>query len=223
MMQRARVAMEAVEFLVASGADVQAGDDSGATALHYATQSGNKALTAWLIDKGANVNAAIEKAWPEFEMPKPEDFIGATPLHCAAAYADSWRDGQEQIVELLLARGVNARSVTANGRTALHFAPYYFNQKVTELLLAHGLDVNARDKNGTTPLHIAVTVSIKAVEFLVSHGADVNARDNDGKTPVDVARSNKWKDDVMTQLHELLEQKQHGKTIPDDGSAAGMP
>ena len=56
----------AVRVLVADGADVDAPQGDGATALHWAAHRGDYALAELLLGAGANVNAA--------------NALGATPL-----------------------------------------------------------------------------------------------------------------------------------------------
>lgn len=55
--------------LLAGGADPDATDQTGKTALHWAAMNGHEALAAALLDAGANVNA--------------KDRNGRTPLHWA--------------------------------------------------------------------------------------------------------------------------------------------
>ena len=90
--------------------------------LHCAAWNGHVEIAAFLISKGAEVDAENEN-----------DHWGTTPLH-AAAHA-----GHRPVVELLLAHGakVNFRSAL-NQMTALGHARVHKAKAVEKLLLEHG-------------------------------------------------------------------------------------
>ena len=68
--------LEVVEVLLKrAGADPQAKDGEGSTALHLAAQGGHRAVVALLLDRGLAVAAANNE--------------GVTPLHCAARGGDA--------------------------------------------------------------------------------------------------------------------------------------
>ena len=95
----------AVQALLAKGADVNAPQGDGMTALHWAAHNGDVSLAGILLDAGANVAAGTR--------------IGHyTPLHLAA------KTGAGDIVEMLLGDGADAMARTegAGAATPLHFA-----------------------------------------------------------------------------------------------------
>jgi ankyrin repeat protein len=55
--EEARMSLEAVKLAVELGGDVNATNNAGLTALHAAAYLGSDAVIAFLVDKGANVNA----------------------------------------------------------------------------------------------------------------------------------------------------------------------
>jgi ankyrin repeat protein len=64
-------------------------------------------------------------------------------------------------------------------------------RKTIELLLNHGADIAARDHVRATALHMACrNVILECIQTLLQHHPDVNARDLNGKTPLDYVRSN---------------------------------
>ena len=133
----AKTAAEA-QIALAAGADINAEDEDGGTALHIGTISGNKEVTQLLLDRGANVNA--------------KDTDGRTALHYAG--------NNQEIAQLLLGRGADIDARDNYGRTTLHYARH--NQEVIQLLLDRGADINARDNDGSTVLDMAKKRSARA-------------------------------------------------------------
>ena len=141
------------ETLIAAGADVNAKDKGGNTALHAAAWSGHEDIVKLLLSHGAD--------------PDPKRSDGLTPLiNAAGPGAESHGKG---CVELLLAGGANVNATDGDGDTPLHKAAYYGNGDVVEILLAHGASINATNKMGRTPLQVAGKPEIAAL--LRQHGA----------------------------------------------------
>lgn len=91
-----------VEKLLAHGADVNAQDGDGDTALHGAAQTGNTEIMQRLLDKGADPNTKNKQ--------------GGTPLMWAAVF------GHENAARLLLSRGADASLKDNDGITAAEWA-----------------------------------------------------------------------------------------------------
>lgn len=127
-----------VQALLDKGADVNAKDKDGWTALMFAANNGHATIVQALLDRGADVNA------------KTEDEKGATALMVTA-----WQ-GHTAIVEALLDRGadVNAKAKD-DGMTALMLAVMEGHTATVQALLDKGADVNAKDKSGLTALMLA--------------------------------------------------------------------
>ena len=103
-----------VEKLLARGADVNAEDLDGDTALHGAAQTGNVEIMQVLLDKGANVNA--------------QNNSGGTPLMWSAVY------GHDDAARLLLSRGADASLKDSDGITAAEWAVRNKRDSVVQLL-----------------------------------------------------------------------------------------
>ena len=88
---------DAVSFLAASGMDVDATNAFGDTALIDVVFIGNVAMSARLLELGADPNAKSE--------------LRGCPLHIAVQL------GREDLVELLLRRGATTDYVTSDGET----------------------------------------------------------------------------------------------------------
>jgi len=123
---------KSVEKLLAKGADVNAKNNFGETALMWAFSNQRKAVAELLITKGANVNA------------KDED--GTTALK----YAYS-RD----TARFLIANGANVNVKDNLGRTPLMWVSVLGDKEVVELLISKGAKVDAKDEKGYTALKLA--------------------------------------------------------------------
>ena len=150
---------EAVQTLLAGGADPSQAQGDGMTALHTAALEGHGDVVDVLLAAGAEVGATTR--------------IGAyTPLHLAS------QAGHGAVVRSLLERGADANlSTTNSGATPLHLAARVVaGEDAVAALLEHGADVNAREGSaGQTPLMFAASYSrTPAIQVLLKHGADPN-------------------------------------------------
>lgn len=176
---------ERVARLIDQGLGVDARDESGATALHYAAAFNRRKIAEFLLARGAEVDA--------------RDAEDRTPLHLAAY------GGCADAAALLLDRGADANAADAGGFTPLHAAGGSREQGrrgtagIVRLLVDRGrADVDAVSaKTGATPLHVAVSSNNAAVAAaLLDAGADIDAIDDAGRTPLHVAAVNGWRDSV---------------------------
>ena len=148
----------AVRALVADGADVDAGQGDGATALHWAAHRSDLALAEVLIDAGADVDAA--------------NALGATPLWLASM------NGDTPLVGRLLAAGADPNLSLKMGETPLMSAARSGDAGAVSRLLAAGAGVDAaeRERGQTALMWAAAQRHADVVRLLVSAGADVHAR-----------------------------------------------
>lgn len=115
------------------------------------------------------VHAALKR--DESLVNVKSDKYNNTPLMCAA------REGQKNIVKLLIDNGADPNIKDCIGATALHFALDSGDFAIVALLVNAGVDVNTRDITGGSPLSIAAARGYyEIVQLLLSNGADVNAR-----------------------------------------------
>lgn len=69
-------------------------------------------------------------------------YVQLRPLHYAA------RNGNPEIIKLLLDSGAHVNAEDSEGWTALHHASYHGHRGCVELLLDRGADINCRTKQG---------------------------------------------------------------------------
>jgi uncharacterized protein len=145
----------AVKTLLEHGADLNAPQNDGMTALHWAAQNGDLTMTQALLHAGANVNASTRIG-------------GYTPLQIAA------KNGHATTVEALLAGGANAGAPDTYGTTPLMLAAASGSAQAVTALLRAGADVNARESGkGETALMLAAANDrADAMQVLLAHGAD---------------------------------------------------
>ena len=200
--------LDSAKLLIAAGADVNTAAPDGYNALLLASHSGHAALASFLLDKGADPNAAGP---------------GFTALHTAVLTGDL------DLVKALLARGANPNAQLTRGTpmrrngedlalpgTLAGATPFFLAAKFTDIdvmrvLVAAGSDPLASLKDGTTPLMAAAGLgwsgatnrrgidvvanksaasdpyddeirTLEAVRLLVELGGDVNAVNRAGDT-----------------------------------------
>ena len=148
----------AVRTLVGQRADVNAPQNDGATALHWAVYRGDRDMAVLLIRAGANVKAANRD--------------GATPLWLASV------NGDASILAALIEAGADPNEKLPLGRSPLMLASRTGSLDAMKVLLDHGADVNAKDTlRGTTPIMWAADEGhAAAIKLLIDRGANFKAQ-----------------------------------------------
>jgi ankyrin repeat protein len=202
------------KFLIDRGADVNLAGGYGRTALYAIVDIRNEDYSALparktedqtptlevvktLLERGANVNAALSANLPGRSGMDAGDTtlsVGTTPLMRAA------RAGDTAVIRLLLDRGADPKLTTKDGNTALMFAAGVgYRDKNTrgsesdvlaavKIFVEAGLDLTPVNARGETALHGAAERGADTiVSFLVEHGAALNVTTKQGFSPLDIA------------------------------------
>ena len=128
---------DAVRTLIKNGADVNAAQGDGMTALHWAARNGDLELTRVLLFAGANVKASTRLG-------------GYTPLLLAA------QQGHAGVIAALITAGSDVKAANALGTTPLMLAAASGDAHAVTMLVENGAEVEAREKTfGQTPLMFA--------------------------------------------------------------------
>lgn len=159
-----------VELLLGRrSASVNAKDEDQYTALHWAAQNGDEAITRLLLDRGAAINES--------------DGRGRTPAHIACQH------GQENVIRVLLSRGADVQIRGKDDWTALHLAAWQGHLGIVKLLVKQaGADVDGQTTDGRTPLHLASQRGqYRVARILIELGANVHMTSAGAHTPLHVA------------------------------------
>jgi ankyrin repeat protein len=219
LMFAARVGdLESAKLLVADGADVNDTDAWGVSATTLAAHSGFDDLVGFLLDRGADANAAQAgfAALHEAVMRRDEKMVatllahGADPNTPLQTWTPTRRSSQDWNFEPALV-----------GATPFWLAARFTEPGVMRLLVQHGADPKfvlhsqyiaergygqAPTKETLTALMAATgmlriypwvdiptseaeALTLESVQLLVGWGVDVNAANNDGRNALDAARS----------------------------------
>ncbi len=168
-----------VQFLLEQGANVNAKDKTGWTALLLGIAPDKIEIAKILIEKGADVNAQNEH--------------GYTALMSAIICDDM------QLVKLLLANNAKVNIQRRDGKTALMCAVDNGNPKIVKMLVKAHADFNTQDEYGAAALMLseskqdsellkkyinkkliaaAGSGNKKSIKLFINSGADVNAIDD---------------------------------------------
>jgi len=193
-----------------------------------AAASGHEAMAIFLLDKGADANAADEFGFTALHFSMMKSLVQVTGVRAGAPVYAYWstylfRDDMPEMVRSLLAHGANPNarvtkylggnkllstrlddpskfSVYEVGATPFLLAAHAHDTDIMRMLAKAGADPRLATEGGTTPLMMAAGLTrsrdvgalpytakqaneaLETVELCVELGADVNAANNVGLT-----------------------------------------
>ena len=150
-----------IHLLLDSGADPNAANHDGVTALNKFDTEELTEIFNRLLQLGANTNS---------------NYYGGNPL-CNAAFN---KDGLR--VQLLLDQGADPNHVDLDGNTPLIQAAHFGSLETVQKLIIAGANVDHQNNDGDSP--IMATRSAEILRKLITMGADVNHYNNNGETPL---------------------------------------
>ncbi len=193
-----------VRVLLTKGANVNAKDRDGKTALMYASAGGRKDIVEMLLADGANVNeqdsksarTALMEAAQEGRSQIVKMLLSKSADVDAATHPYEWsplmmaaKEGHTDVARLLLDNGANVNARDSTGTTALLHAVKRGKTEMAKLLLQRGANctLGDYDRDLTPLMAAALTGNAEAAQEILNFGADVNARNTMGETALIVA------------------------------------
>uniref|UniRef100_A0A671YG43 Ankyrin repeat domain 52 n=1 Tax=Sparus aurata TaxID=8175 RepID=A0A671YG43_SPAAU len=197
---------DCVHILLEKGANADAADKKGFTALHRAAMLGSEDCVSALLEHGASalcrdsqgrtplhltaslghtelLRTLLIAAMKADPLDSILDYRGCTPTHWAAYH------GHEGCLHILLENKLFSNQ-EGNHFTPLHCALVNGHDVAAELLVktVGPQVVNVSDAKGRTPLHAAAhSGSVAGVQLVLAQGAEVNAVDHSGCSALMVA------------------------------------
>lgn len=224
-----------------AGADVNAKDDNGKTALMYASEGGDLEAVRVLLEAGADIIVENSNAlMSASERGKPDIvklLLKAGANICTKDLSKALASAVHYPRHLLAMHGLNnmfkklsnlfhdtdheIHDIDYKDKNAVlaALASKYSTSEIVRILLEAGADVNFKGYSGQTALMSAPTPEIARI--LLEAGADVNAKDDNGKTALMCASGYDSNLEIVKMLLEAgadVNTKCNGGT--DDGMTA---
>lgn len=220
---------EAIDALLAAGADIEGKNNNGFTPLAVAASIGRTDAMKRLIAANADVNAEVHGGSTPLSLAASRSSAVAIDI-LLAAKADpdlatplmyAVRYGHTAIVKKLLDAGAKTDLHDSDGQGLLHRGAMQGSEEIATLLLEKGLDIDQRDRqHGYTPLQWAVYYNrTQMVEFLLEYGADAHIKNNRGQNALQLARDRN--NDAIAYLLEQREKPvRPGYDMPETAETA---
>ncbi|KAH9401272.1 hypothetical protein TYRP_002868 [Tyrophagus putrescentiae] len=174
-------------------------DSLGWTPLIIAASAGHREVVAYLVERGANVQAVTANS--------------QSALHFACG------KGHLEVVKLLVDNGCSLNTRDRFGYTPFIRAVLANREAVVEYLLtvskAGKIDLDGKDKLGNSALHIACEEeNLRMVQLLLEAGADVKATNGEGRTPLEGVTSQKLQRSLKDVFLEFGRPREAGAPAP---------
>jgi ankyrin repeat protein len=186
-------------------------DWSGRTLLSYAAESGEEEIFKIMLSLQENPDAKDRNGRT------PLSWLGGSGDKSSVKYrlrrrvaegelvfnADFGGVGNENVVEMLLDKGVDMNSRDNNDRTPLSWAAGGGYTRVVEILLKRGAEVDSRDNTGRTPISFAVEGGHNDTVTLLLDVTDINVKNGSVRSLLELTVPTR-QSQIMAQLIPLL-------------------
>lgn len=182
--------------LIRDGADINAIDKYGNTALHNTISIDRLDLFQFLMTNNPDVTILNDKNQLALDIANEKGNAEIIyTLSVATRYSLSTKLDSDLLLAIRLGfvakvkesidNNANSNTCNSNGVSALHMASISGNIEIIEYLTKKGAIIDILDLNKATPLHIASLYgNLEAIQYLIDKGANINALDINGITPL---------------------------------------
>ena len=218
--------VDAINVLLATGADPNITDVDGYTCFHDAVDAGcNKETLTAIMNHGTNIHAANKKGvtplmaavWKgNVDAIKVLLNAGADLKDCDTCLHRAIRSRcSKEILQRVISHGADVNAKNEHGVAALRLTCQTGNEDAIIELLRAGADPNIVDEAGETCLHTAIRgkCSRKHLEALITHGADVNATNENNETALRLA----YQMEDEHAINELLKAGADSNIVNEEG------
>lgn len=193
-----------------NGADINARDNGGGTALNHACRE--------------NKPRAVRRLLPKAEV-NMGDNLGYNGL-LWASIVGGWK-----ICKMLIEAGADVKVKGGDSVGALHYCAENGSKETVKALLEKGAEVDDLDYRKRTALHFAVSSGhLELAEYLLEQGAGIDIQDVDGDSPLMLAAKmghvsfqslpSELCINVQVQIHVCLHTDTHTYTLDQSLSAS---
>ena len=177
-----------IEVLLDAGAELEARNQRGSTALHYAAMDNVPEVVELLIKKGADIEALNHEKKTPLYYAKHNKNLNDTHIIDLLTKKSEEPETEPAPQETPTPSPAQERQETETPpKNLLDVCEKGSPEEILEFI-NHGANVNAANRNGTTPLMSAAQHNnFEAVKTLIENSADVNAKNKTGNTPLHFA------------------------------------
>lgn len=190
---------EIMEMLLDNGANTDASNGNGNTALMRAVVGGHLGLVEALVNREANLNlvdhignTAFTFSWISNHEHIVEDTVGCAVFDMTEQFF--WNNQPRYTVltrvfnvtlRILLQRGASVNRLNERGQSLLHSVVSRGRENIIRTHVENGADINPTDNRGVTPLMIAIASENRSIlALLLDYQPDLTkASNNSFATP----------------------------------------
>ncbi|KAH8763628.1 ankyrin repeat-containing domain protein [Diaporthe sp. PMI_573] len=192
------------DYLIRSGANVNAKSGDFGSVLHAACRSGTHAIISMLVEAGADIN---------YKYPGE----AGTPLHAALRNQGDDDDRMEIVTYLLSQSDIDEHQTCDWWGSVLSIACLECDLDMVRKLTDKRVDVNAEDRIGRKPIHFALYRTLDMVEYLIDVGAQLQSKDRMGRGALHfavVSGDTNIVDFLLTRWPQLVHERDNDDWTP---------